>query len=66
MQTAAPIEPLALSLADASRALGIPERTLRRMAEEGTVPASRVGKLWKFQVSKLRAWLDAAERKAAS
>lgn len=38
----------------AARITGIPERTLRRRAAAGELPAIRVGKLWKIDILEAR------------
>ena len=50
---------LALRPAEAARALGLSERTLWTLADAGTVPSVRVGKLRLFPVAVLQRWLIA-------
>ena len=58
---------LALRPAEAARALGLSERTLWTLADEGRIPSVRVGKLRLFPVEMLAAWLrtqaEQAEKK---
>jgi excisionase family DNA binding protein len=42
----------------AAKKLRMPERTLRYHAARGTMPAYRVGKLWKFSLSSLNAYAE--------
>lgn len=37
----------------AAKKLGIPERTVRYRAARGSLPAIRVGKLWKFPLDQI-------------
>lgn len=42
---------------EAVRFLKINSKTLQRMARNGDLPGYRIGKLWKFRISDLDAWL---------
>ena len=42
---------------EAARFLNINPKTLQTMARSGEVPGYRIGKLWKFRISDLDAWL---------
>jgi excisionase family DNA binding protein len=42
---------------EAARFLNINPKTLQKMARSGEVPGYRIGKLWKFRISDLDAWL---------
>ena len=42
---------------EAARFLKINSKTLQRMARNGDVAGYRIGKLWKFRISDLDAWL---------
>ena len=42
---------------EAARFLNINPKTLQKMARNGAVPGYRIGKLWKFRISDLDAWL---------
>jgi excisionase family DNA binding protein len=50
-------EPL-LDTEEAARLLRIHPKTLRRSARLGEIPATRIGRLWRFRVSVLNEWLD--------
>ena len=50
-------EPL-LDTEEAARLLRIHPKTLRRSARRGEIPATRVGRLWRFRVSVLNEWLE--------
>jgi hypothetical protein len=52
-------DPVTVSVADASRLVGLCERTLREWAELGWEPARKVGKRLLFDYSALRAWAAA-------
>jgi excisionase family DNA binding protein len=49
-------EPLLDSL-EAARLLRIHPKTLKKMARRGEIRAAHIGKLWRFRVSDLQAWL---------
>jgi excisionase family DNA binding protein len=55
-EPAAPLEPVVDS-EEAARFLNINPKTLQKMARSGEVPGYRIGKLWKFRISDLDAWL---------
>jgi len=44
----------------AAKKLGIPERTVRYRAAHGTLPAVRVGKLWRFPLHQITVRCDRA------
>lgn len=46
-----------LNTDEAAALLQIHPKTLQKMAREGTVPAFRIGDLWRFRASALDAWL---------
>ena len=50
-------EPL-LDTGEAARLLRIHPKTLRRSARLREIPATRIGRLWRFRVSVLNEWLD--------
>ena len=58
-EAAASFEPL-LDTDEAARLLRIHPKTLRRSARRGEIPATRVGRLWRFRVSALNDWLKRA------
>lgn len=52
-----------IRLTDAAAMCGLSERTFRAMAARGEVPgAAKLGRLWTFDVERLRTWLEAKER----
>jgi excisionase family DNA binding protein len=53
---AAGFEPV-LNTDDAAALLQIHPKTLQKMARSGTVPAFRIGDLWRFRASALDEWL---------
>jgi excisionase family DNA binding protein len=55
-QTAVAFERV-LNTEEAAALLQIHPKTLQKMAREGTVPAFRIGDLWRFRASALDAWL---------
>jgi excisionase family DNA binding protein len=55
-----PTKPLnrLLDTEEAARLLRIHPKTLRRNARRGEIPATRVGRLWRFRASVLNEWLE--------
>jgi len=49
-------EPL-LDSSEAAILLNIHPKTLQKMARAGTIPAYRIGDLWRFRASTLDSWL---------
>lgn len=41
----------------AATLVGIHNKTLIRLARAGSVPAMKIGKLWRFRASQLDSWL---------
>jgi excisionase family DNA binding protein len=56
VEATATLEPVVDS-EEAARFLNINTKTLQKMARNGAVPGYRIGKLWKFRISDLDAWL---------
>lgn len=51
------IEPL-IDAAQAARILKLHPVTVREMAGEGKLPGLKIGKVWRFRLSSLDAWID--------
>jgi excisionase family DNA binding protein len=56
-QTSAVTFERVLNTVEAAALLQIHPKTLQKMAREGTVPAFRIGDLWRFRASALDEWL---------
>jgi excisionase family DNA binding protein len=52
-------EPL-LNSKEVARLLGVHPATLQRMARASQLPCVKVGKLWRFSVTQLDAWIASA------
>lgn len=50
-------EPL-LDEAQAGKLLGLHPKTLQRLARQGTIPAIRLGRYWRYRASALNHWID--------
>jgi len=46
-----------LSVEDIADHLGISKETVYRWLKEGSIPAHRIGKLWKFRTSEVDHWV---------
>lgn len=46
-----------LSVEEIAEHLGISKETVYRWLEKGRIPSHRIGKLWKFKVSEVDAWV---------
>lgn len=46
---------------EAARYLHVGAVTLQKKAREGIIPASKIGRAWRFQKQDLDRWLDAAD-----
>lgn len=53
-----------LTLEEASRYLKVTKITVYRLARSGRIPASKVGKLWRFQKARLDAWLETSSNRS--
>lgn len=60
-----PIEPW-FSVEDIAKHLGVSKETIYRWLERKTIPAHRMGKLWKFKPSEVDAWVLNGGASAAS
>ena len=47
-----------MSLAEVSRYLGMSERTIYGWAQEGKIPAFKLGSAWRFRRSEVDEWLE--------
>ena len=55
-----------LSVDEIAKHLGISKETVYRWLEKEKIPAHRVGKLWKFQISEVNAWVKSGGASEAS
>jgi len=62
MQSKAPNLPQLVSIADLARAWCISEATARRWARDAQIPAVKIGRDWRFDVSALRRVVEAATK----
>ena len=51
-----------VSVNEVTKLLGIAKDTVYRWIESKSLPAHRVGRLWKFKLSQVDAWIEAGER----
>lgn len=51
------------SIKEIAKHLGITLETLRKWIKKGIIPCHRVGKLWKFKISKIDAWVMNSQAK---
>jgi len=51
-----------LTLKEVAQYLKVTERTLYRLAQEGRIPAFRVGASWRFKRADIDAWIEAQKR----
>ncbi len=49
-----------LSIAECARALGVSERTIRRLISQRRLPAFKVGGQWRLDLDEVRAFLRSA------
>jgi excisionase family DNA binding protein len=61
IESPAPEPDSLVSLAHASKVLGVTPMTLRRWINAGTFPAHRIGKLYKVRSSDLSQYLEASK-----
>lgn len=50
-----------LSVEEVAKYLGISKETIYRWLEKKKIPAHRVGKLWKFQISEVDTWVKSGK-----
>lgn len=50
-----------LTFEETRKYLRVHRMTLYRLAQEGKIPASKVGRQWRFKKDKLDRWLDEQE-----
>jgi excisionase family DNA binding protein len=46
-----------ISVEEIAKHLGVSKESIYRWLEKGKIPSHRVGKLWKFQISEVDAWV---------
>lgn len=51
-----------VSVNEVTKHLGIARDTVYRWIESKALPAHKVGRLWKFKLSQVDAWIEAGER----
>lgn len=52
-----------LTLQEVSKYLKLHKATVYKMAQAGKIPASKVGKVWRFKRARVEAWLDHQEKR---
>lgn len=52
-----------VSTNDIAKHLGVTKDTVHKWIKSGTIPCSRVGKLWKFKKSEVDAWIKSGGTK---
>ena len=50
-----------VSVNDISAHLGVNKDTIHKWIKNGSIPAHRVGKLWKFKISEIDEWVKKGE-----
>ena len=50
-----------LSVEEIAEHLGISKETVYRWLEKGSIPAHRIGKLWKFKPSEVDSWVRSGQ-----
>ena len=48
-----------MTVADVARYLKLKPQTIYKWAQEGAIPAAKLGKEWRFKRSVIDAWIDA-------
>lgn len=54
---------IVMTLKEASKYLRLNKSTVYRLAQEGKIPASKIGKVWRFKKEKIDRWFDQIENK---
>lgn len=54
------------TLAEAARYLKVNKATIYKRAQQGEIPAFKVGKIWRFKREEFEAWVDANRNKRSS
>jgi excisionase family DNA binding protein len=52
-----------LSVSDTAKYLGVSKETIYRLLKSKNIPASRIGKLWKFNTKDLDVWVRKGNKK---
>jgi excisionase family DNA binding protein len=52
-----------LSVSDTAKYLGVSKETIYRLLKSKNIPASRIGKLWKFNTKDLDTWVRKGSKK---
>ncbi len=55
-----------LSVEEVAQYLGISKETVYRWLEKKKIPAHRIGKLWKFQLSEVESWVKSGQANSFS
>lgn len=50
-----------MTLSEASKYLKVHISTLYQLAQQGKIPVSKIGRLWRFRKERIDAWLDKQE-----
>ena len=52
-----------LSVEEIAQHLGVKRDTVYKWIEKNTIPAHKVGRLWKFKISQVDAWVESDKAK---
>lgn len=55
-----------LTLEEVSRYLKVNKATIYRLAQAGRIPASKVGKVWRFKRDRIETWFAGQERRSVA
>lgn len=50
-----------IGIEDTANYLGVTKETIRNWIKKSDIPAHKIGKLWKFKVSELDAWVKSGK-----